>query len=443
MRPSHRAKPRSRISLADLYYSRLSQEALDSLASMEGLDSGTPIPVVERAAPAKAKPVSPWLGYSAAAAVAVVAYAIHLLYQPVSAAILAILIGALARNLAAFPPALLEGCKGLVRRVIPITIVLTGASLNLTDVAKGAPYLAVIAASIVVGTFAALWAGRLLGARRNTAMLLGAGTAICGTSAIVAVAPVIDADDDDLLLSVSTINLLGLLIMLALPVIGGRIGMTNDRFGVWAGATVHAVPQAVTTGFAFGGKAGSIATLVKLVRVTLLAPFILLVALLFTKRKDGVKVRVSKLLPPFIYGFGALGVINTLGLLPELTFKVLGTGAASTFALAKILAEAGNLLLTLSMAAMGLEVNLRFLIRTGGPALATGALASVAQCLVTWLAIRWLLGPMIVCACGQPTRATWISCCTTAAKCFAKWDSPGRKHSPRPRSCRESSSRGR
>ena len=372
--------------MADLYYSRLSQEALDSLASMEGLDSGA----VETLGPKK--PVaSAWIGYLAATAVGAVSYAIHLSYKPASAAILAILLGALARNLTAFPPALLEGCKGLVRRVIPITIVLTGATLNLTDVAKGVPYLVVIAASIFVGTLAAIWAGRLTGASRKTALLIGAGTSICGTSAIVAVAPVLEADDDDLLLSVSTINLLGLLIMLVLPVLGGWGGMSDDPFGVWAGTTVHAVPQAVTTGFAFGAKSGSIATRVKLVRVTLLAPFIVFVALVFTKRKEGVKVQLSKLLPPFIYGFAALAVLNTVGLLPDLTFKLLGSTSASTFALAKILAEAGNLLLTLSMAAMGLEVNLRFLIRTGGPALATGALASLAQCLVTWLAIRFLL----------------------------------------------------
>ena len=374
--------------MADLYYSRLSQEALDSLASMEGLDESGPIRAVEIPKP---KTASPWLGYLAAASVAAIAYGIHLGYRPASAAIAAILVGALVRNLIPFPPAMLEGCKGLVRRVIPITIVLTGATLNLTDIAKGVPYLAVIAASIAVGTLAAMWAGRLLGASRNTAMLVGAGTSICGTSAIVAVAPVIEADDDDLLLSVSTINLLGLVIMLVLPVIGGWAGMNSDQFGVWAGTTVHAVPQAVTTGFAFDARAGAIATLVKLVRVTLLAPFIVLVALVFTKRKDGAKIQLSKLLPPFIYGFALLAVINTLGLLPDLTFKMLGAASGITVGLARVLAELGNVLLTLSMAAIGLEVNLRFLIRTGGPALATGVAASLAQCLVTWLAIRLLL----------------------------------------------------
>ncbi len=370
--------------MSELYYARLSQEALDSLASMEGLDA---MPAIERQRSRRA-PAFPWLGYLAAAVVTAASYAVHLHYKPLSAAILAIVIGALVRNLSIFPAAVLDSCKGLVKRVIPVTIVLTGATLNLADVAKGLPYLLVIGTAIAVGTFAAIAAGRWLGARRDTALLVGAGTAICGTSAIVAVAPIVGADDDDLLLSVSTINLLGLLVMLTLPAIGGWTHMPVEHFGVWAGSTVHAVPQAVAAGFAFGEKAGAIATVVKLVRVTLLAPFVLVVALVFAKREQGVRIQISKLLPTFIYGFAALAVFNTLGLLPELTWNL--PGATTHIGLAKILAEAGNVLLTLSMAAMGLEVNLRFLIRTGGPALATGFAASVAQCLATWLAIRWL-----------------------------------------------------
>jgi uncharacterized integral membrane protein (TIGR00698 family) len=366
----------------------LSAEALASLDAMEGLDA--PLVVDTRSAAAKAAPASGIIyGYTAATLVAALAYSLHLLYKPASAAIVAIFLGALLRNLIPLPKALLDGCKGLVRRVIPITIVLTGASLNLTDLAKGAPYLLVIAGAIVTGSVAAVYAGRFFNASARTALLVGAGTSICGTSAIVAVAPIIDANDNDLLLSVSTINIYGLIVMVVLPLLGGLLGMSPENFGVWAGTTVHAVPQAVTTGFAFGATAGSLATLVKLVRVTLLAPFVLVMALVAGKRKEGVNVRLSNLLPSFIYGFAALAILNTLGMLPLMTFHPLG-GAGFSVDLAKALAEVGSWLLTLSMAAMGLEVNLMFLLRAGGPALGTGFVASAAQCLVTWLLIRLL-----------------------------------------------------
>ena len=112
---------------------------------------------------------------------------------------------------------------------------------------------------------------------------------------------------------------------------------------------MHAVPQAVTTGFAYGAQSGALATLVKLVRVTLLAPFLIVLAFLVPRK--GARLRYSTLLPRFVWGFLALAVINTFHVLPVLTFQ-----SGWTIPLSTILSEAGNVLLTLSMAAMGLEV---------------------------------------------------------------------------------------
>jgi uncharacterized integral membrane protein (TIGR00698 family) len=377
--------------LSERYFQSLNAEALASLASMEGLDAPAPgAAVFVTRPPAKASPQ--WYGYAASAAVAAIAYLAHTYYAPLSAAIVAILLGALIRNLSLVPPQILEGCKNLVKRTIPATIVLTGATLNLADLAKGVPYLAVVMAAVIVGTLAAILAGRILGASQKTSMLIGAGTSICGNSAIVAVAPVLHAADDDLLLSVGTINVLGLAIMLLLPLAGSGLSMAPESFGVWAGATVHAVPQAVTAGFAFGPEAGALAALVKLVRVSLLAPYVLFLALWIRRTEQGEgKVRYASLIPPFLWGFAAFAVIRTLALWPELVFQPLGASQPSRIAVAPALATLGNLLLTLSMAAMGLEVNLRHLLRTGGPAMVTGLVTSGIQCLVTWLLIRILL----------------------------------------------------
>lgn len=358
---------------------------------MEGLDAPAATPVFIPRKKEKSAPL--WHGYVAASLVAAVCYAAHLFYKPVSAAILAILFGAVLRNLSLIPAGVVDGCKGLVRRVIPITIVLTGATLNLADVGKGAQHAAVVLVAIAMGTAAAIFIGRMLGASRKTAMLIGAGTSICGNSAIISVAPVVSATDEDLLLSVGTINVLGLVIMLLLPVAGAGLHMSAESFGVWAGSTVHAVPQAVTTGFAFGPEAGALAALVKLVRVSLLAPYVLLMALLARRESPGSAgpIRYASLIPPFLWGFVAFALISTLGLLPELTFKPLGAGGPITVGSSKLLGDAGSILLTLSMAAMGLEVNLKQLLRTGGPAMLTGIFASVLQCLATWLTIHFLL----------------------------------------------------
>ncbi|MEO8027229.1 MAG: putative sulfate exporter family transporter [Bryobacteraceae bacterium] len=323
-------------------------------------------------------------------AVAAVAYALHYLpfapfkvtgdfgvRRPVSAAILAIVAGAVVRNVTTVSGEALRGSKSIVKRVIPWTIVLIGASLSAHHVATVGWRAAVVILLCLGFAMAAAWLiGRLLGVETRTSLLIGAGTAICGNSAIIAVAPMIDAGDEDLFLSVGTINLLGLVMMFSAPALGVWMGMNDQQFAVWSGTTIHAVPQVVAAGFAFSQKAGALATLVKLVRVAMLAPLLLVIAFAAARRGDRTKqVDYRRLVPLFLWGFLGLFALNSLGWLP----------------FASQITEAGEILLTLSMAAMGLEVSLRSLLRVGGPALATGAATCAALCGASWGLILWLL----------------------------------------------------
>ncbi len=348
--------------------------------------------------PHRKKPA--WSGFLWAAAIAASSFGIHYLpfppfrvgagpgvRYPVSAAILAIVGGVLIRNLFPLAPSSIESARALARRVIPITIVLTGAGLDLVRIASvGWTALLITVICIVLSMVAAIWFGKLLGVWSRTGLLIGAGTAICGTSAIVAVAPLIEAEDQDIMLSISTVNILGLCLMFVLPAAGGLMHLRDDAFGIWAGTSIHAVPQVVAAAFAYSPQAGALATLVKLVRVTLLAPFLFVVSYLYARRRHStVAIPYAKLIPPFVYGFLVLALLNTLRLLPILQFPF---GRAP---LSDLLATLGEILLTLSMAAMGLEVNVRFLARAGGAALLTGAAASVILCIASLLLIRLLL----------------------------------------------------
>jgi uncharacterized integral membrane protein (TIGR00698 family) len=352
-----------------------------------------------RPAPPKSAP-RPWWAYVPALLVTALAYGLHYLpvppfrvvagqgaRYPVSAAIIAMVAGVLVRNLLPLPKPAIESAKGLARRIIPITIVLTGAGLNLLRVASvGSRALLITVLCMAVSMAASIWIGRALGVLHRTRMLIGAGTAICGTSAIVAVAPLIDAEDQDLMLSIGTVNILGLALMFLLPAAGGLLHLGDEAFGVWAGTTIHAVPQVVAAGFAYSASAGALATLVKLVRVTLLAPLLFLIGVLHARRNgSAVAIRYSRLVPPFVYGFLALALCNTLGLFPVLQFRF------GNWPLADLLANLGEMMLALSMAAMGLEVNVRFLAHTGGRAVLTGAAASVVLCVTSLLLIRLLL----------------------------------------------------
>jgi len=391
--------------IRESYLGSLSEEALLSLGSMEGLGP----PPVGRARPA-VKKASVWPGYAAAAAVAAVAYLLHYLpfppfrvvseagiRRPLSTAILAILAGVAAGNLFRFRGSLVEGCKSLVRKLIPATIVLTGAGLNLAHIAQVGPAaLAVTLLSMGVALASTLYFGRLFGLWPRTSLLIGAGTAICGNSAIVAVAPLIDAEDEELLVSIGTVNLMGLLLMFSSPLIGALLQLGDQRFGVWAGASIHAVPQVMVAGFAYSREAGTLAMLVKLVRVTMLVPLVFVVAAVYARRRrasgGGMRIQYGRLVPLFFWGFLALAGLSTLGLLPALEFPPgpLASGRLRV-PLSDLLAQLATVVLTLSMAAMGLEVNLRYLASVGGKALLTGAAASATLCVTSLLLIRLLL----------------------------------------------------
>jgi uncharacterized integral membrane protein (TIGR00698 family) len=367
------------------YLSTLSEEALISLGSMEGFG----LPPVTRAgavAPPRLRP-SPWPGYGLAALVAATAYGLHWLppLRLISASSFAILVGLLVRNLLPVPASLLEGPKMLVRRLEPLVIASIGAGLNLGAFATvGLPVLGIIVLGMGVTLASAYYFGRAFRLLPKTAVLIGTGTAICGTNAIMAVSPLIGAEDEDMVLSIGTINFLGLILMFTAPVAGRLLGLPDSSFGVWAGASIHTVPQVVAAGFAFSQPAGSLATLIKLVRVSLLAPLVVVLAA-FHARQNNVTVHYARLIPKFAWGFLALALLNTFQLFPTLVW------GEFSVAVSNLLMEASNLGLTVALASIGLEVNVRMLARVGLAALLTGAAASILLCVTTLGLIHLLL----------------------------------------------------
>lgn len=392
------------------YLSYLSDEAYASLGAMDGIFEPSAPPVTAKAEARKASELLP--GYALAGVVAAAAYGVHYLpfapfqvvqgaavRRPISSAIIAILLGLLIRNAGRVPATIGPGCKRVVRRAIPIAIILAAADLNLVALAKhGWSVLLITILCLSFGVLAGYGSARLLGLRPKLGLLLGVGTGVCGNSAIVAIAPLIEAEDEDLLLSIGTVNLMGLLVMLVCPLAGELLGLSQHAFGIWAGTTVHAVPQAVAAGFTYGPQAGSLATAVKLIRVALLAPLVLIVAYAAARRRaDGAAdrphpiVHFARLVPWFVWGFAILAGLCTLGMVPSLTFPAGPLVDGGSVSLTMVLKETGNILLTLAMAAIGLEVDLRMMIGVSVKALLAGALSSAAL-LAASLAMVMLMG---------------------------------------------------
>jgi uncharacterized integral membrane protein (TIGR00698 family) len=360
----------------------------DYLDSMDGL----PAPVVLRGPKAARVGPSPLWGLAAAALVTVAAVWVSELpsapftlkgnRHPIEPVMVAIVLGMIAANVLPLPKLLAPGLKFATKKLLPLAIILVGARLDFIAVLNvGAQALAMSVGTIVMGLGLFLLFIRLGWVPRKLGLLLGIGTAICGGTAIVAAAPVIDADDKDVTFSVATVTLCGLAAMFLLPLAAEVMHLSDRAFGIWAGLSIHQTPQVVAAGFAYSEKAGTIATIVKLARVCLLAPVLLLVGWQAARQghEVGKRVQVLQVFPMFVIGFLGMALLRTLGLLPQLTLRpkpALG-GGVHEFDVARLCETVSKYLIIAAMAAVGLETRFNALRKTGVRPLLLGMSAAV------------------------------------------------------------------
>ena len=339
-------------------------------------------------------------GLALAFAIAVVSYQLHQLpivpfsigtpaRHPIDAMLIAIVIGMLVRNTIGVSPRFAAGVRFSVVTVMPLGIVLMGARLDFFDVIRTS-FTALIISVMCVGVALTMtiWICRRAGIGQKLGILIGIGTAICGGTAIAIAAPVIEADDRDTAFGIATVTLFGMVAVFVFPLLGHVLDMDQLEFGVWAGTSVHATPQVVATGFAYGSQAGDVATIVKLVRVLLLAPVVIGLGIWYarSKRKQQIAhvtkfASITALVPPFILGFVLLALANTMHLLPDFTLhlrdSVFWHQQDLRVVLAKVVTWVSTFLLTISMAGVGLGVDVRGLARVGLGALYVGLASSV------------------------------------------------------------------
>lgn len=314
-------------------------------------------------------------GLCVAATVGAGAYGLHRLGSRIvpgaalDTLLLAILVGAAIR-MAWQPSAVWEpGIEFASRQVLELAIVLLGATVSLPLLLSGGGVLlAGIVATVCLALVAGTLIGRALGLAPRHALLVAAGNAICGNSAIAALAPVIGARREQVASSIAFTALLGVLVILSLPLLVPLLGLTHYEYGVVAGMSVYAVPQVLAAAFPVSALSGEVATLVKLIRVLLLGPVLLAAALglrwwerrgrsanALSPGEAGPAPTVGrfagKLVPWFVAGFLLLAVARSVHLVPD--------------ALASALRSASHWLTVLAMAALGLGVDVRALRRAG------------------------------------------------------------------------------
>ncbi|HYD26189.1 YeiH family protein [Brevundimonas sp.] len=280
----------------------------------------------------------------------------------IDAIVLAILIGAAVRSVWTPPATLRPGVEFSARTLLEIAVVLLGASVSAATVMAIGPGLLAGTAVIVALAIAVSYGlGRLLRLPRRMAVLIACGNAICGNSAIAAVAPVIDADARDVSAAIAFTAVLGVVAVLALPLLGAALEMNGVRYGVLAGLTVYAVPQVLAATMPVGAVATQAGTLIKLVRVLMLGPVCLALALAVALRRRSApgaaagapapRIPLRHLLPWFIVGFLLMMGARSLDLIPAAVLPAIDWLTTA--------------LTVIAMAALGLSTDARAVARSG------------------------------------------------------------------------------
>ena len=249
------------------------------------------------------------------------------------------------------------GIEFASRSIFRLGVALLGARITLDQIQSlGGGALVLTVGAVLLTILCGIVLARSTGLARNFGLLTGGSVAICGASAALAIASVLPRDPDherDTIMTVVAVTALSTIAMVLYPVLAGALGFDPHTTGIFLGATIHDVAQVVGAGYSVSTAAGDTATIVKLFRVALLLPVVLVIS--FVLQRSGAAVTPGEdrppLLPLFLVGFAGLVLVNSLGWLPVPA--------------AKGLQDASRWCLVFAIAALGTKTSLGDLARVG------------------------------------------------------------------------------
>lgn len=258
-------------------------------------------------------------------------------------------------------------------KLLRLGIILYGLRLTFQDIGNVGWAGVAIDAAVICSTFglACFLGTRVFGLDRKTAMLIGTGSAICGAAAVMAAEPVVRARAEQVMVAVATVVVFGTLAMFLYPVLYHLnaqyhlITLSPNAYGVFAGSTIHEVAQVVAAGRAVGEEAANTAVIAKMVRVMMLAPFLIILSAWLSRssRHENASDRTEQggglVIPWFAFGFVAVAGLNSLALLPP---AVVGQ-----------VTNIDGALLAMAMAGLGLSTHVSAVRKAGIKPLALAA----------------------------------------------------------------------
>lgn len=326
-------------------------------------------------------------GFILATIIAVIAMIIESLLPGhyIGAAVLAMFIGIALRSVYYNEKLFNEGVQFTSKKVLKFAIILLGASLNFSIIVNvGGRTLMVLLFTLLTAFGGGYFLSKLFKVNWKLGNMIAAGTAICGGTAIAAMAPVIEADDGDVSYAISSTFVFDMLMIIAYPIAGQLLRLSDSFYGFWAGTSINDTSSVVAAGFAFSDAAGEIATMVKLTRTLAIIPTVIFFSLLYYKNKkvDGEikkgKMSLRGLIPWFIIAFVSMAGLNSLGIIPV--------------ELSEVLRNISRFLMVIALAAIGLKTNLKIFIKTGWKPFLLAMLLSTLVVFVSFAVVYMLIG---------------------------------------------------
>lgn len=202
------------------------------------------------------------------------------------------------------------------KRVLQLGIVLLGATITMGEILSLGAGTAILVIACVSGTLiAGTWIAKRFGLSADHAVLSAGAVAICGASAAMAISSVLpntEKSERNIVLTVVGVTTLSTIAMVAYPPLAHLLGFSDRAAGIFLGATIHDVAQVIGAGYTVSDDAGSTAAIVKLMRVALLAPVVIIIAAFFKNSQSDTSA-ASRAFPLFLFGFAALMALNSLG----------------------------------------------------------------------------------------------------------------------------------
>jgi uncharacterized integral membrane protein (TIGR00698 family) len=284
--------------------------------------------------------------------------------------LLALLFGMFLAPLLSKKPSLNSGISWSAAKMLEWSVVLLAFSLDYKAIAEiGLTSFAAIGIVVFVVLIAAYYLSKVLSCPGKTGLLIGFGTAICGSSAVAALAPKIKAKEEDVAISLAVVNLYGTLGMLLLPFLFQLFPQALNEMAFLIGASLHSVGNVAGAGFAVSDEVGQLALVYKMARVALLSPALIFMSWLDARGKE--KAKFEWKLPWYLMSFLLISIL--------VSFFPLSTNVLSVTELL------GKIILTIAMAAIGLKVNFLHLMKAGRRGLVFALLVFVLQISLLWM----------------------------------------------------------